>query len=84
MSLAHGLRAIRNHQRARELTSELAAHPHDSERTTVMKKPKVFSGKNGDRNLLIAIALAGAVGVYFYKKKKTNVTVSGLLPAYRG
>lgn len=52
-----------------------------------MKKPKVFSGKNGDRNLLIALALAGAVGVYVYKKReedKKKAVVSGLLPAYRG
>lgn len=51
-----------------------------------MKKPKVFTGKNGDRNLVIAIALAGAVGVYLYKKKqeKKTTTISGLLPAYRG
>jgi LPXTG-motif cell wall-anchored protein len=50
-----------------------------------MKKPKVFTGKNGDRNLLIAIALAGAVGVYLYKKKQEKgATISGLLPAYRG
>lgn len=50
-----------------------------------MKKPKVFSGKNGDRNLLFAIALAGAAAVYFYKQKqKQGAVVSGLLPAYRG
>lgn len=49
-----------------------------------MKKPKVFTGKNGDRNLLIAIALAGAAAVYFYKKKHPSPVVSGLLPAYRG
>lgn len=49
-----------------------------------MKKPKVFSGKDGDRNLLIAIALAGAAAVYFYKKKQQGPVVSGLLPAYRG
>jgi hypothetical protein len=49
-----------------------------------MKKPKVFSGKNGDRNLLFAIALAGAAAVYFYKKKQAAPLVSGLLPAYRG
>ena len=49
-----------------------------------MKKPKVFTGKNGDRNLLVAIALAGAAAVYFYKKKKEGAVVSGLLPAYRG
>lgn len=52
-----------------------------------MKKPKVFSGKNGDRNLLLALAIAGAVGVYAYKKyeeKKKTAVVSGLLPAYRG
>ena len=46
----------------------------------------LFSGKKGERNLLIAIALAGAVGVYFYKKKQDEkkTLVSGLLPAYRG
>lgn len=49
-----------------------------------MKKPKVFAGKNGDRNLLIAIALAGAAAVYFYKQKQKGTVVSGLLPAYRG
>lgn len=52
-----------------------------------MKKPKVFSGKNGERNLLIALGLAGAVAVYLYKKReedKKKAVVSGLLPAYRG
>lgn len=49
-----------------------------------MKKPKVFAGKNGDRNLLLAIAFAGAAAIYFYKKKQQAPLVSGLLPAYRG
>lgn len=46
----------------------------------------LFSGKKGQTNLLIAIALAGAVGVYIYKKKQDEkkAVVSGLLPAYRG
>ena len=50
-----------------------------------MKAPKIFKGKNGDRNLVIALALAGAVGVWYYeKKKKQAATVAGMLPAYRG
>lgn len=51
----------------------------------MLKTPKVFKGKKGDRNLLIAIALAGALSVYLYKKKQgQGTTISGLLPAYRG
>lgn len=50
-----------------------------------MKAPKVFSGKNGDRNLLLAIALAGGVAFYFYeKKKKEQTAIAGMLPAYQG
>ena len=49
------------------------------------KITKVFSGKNGDRNLLLAALLVGGVGYYFYKKEKDKAAVvSGLLPAYRG
>ncbi len=46
----------------------------------------LFSGKKGQQNLLIAVALAGAIGVYLYKKKQDEkkAVVSGLLPAYRG
>lgn len=57
-------------------------------------KPAIFKGPNGDRNLLIAIALAGAVGVYLYKKKQeapkvagslvSGVPSIGVLPAYAG
>lgn len=46
----------------------------------------LFKGKKGERNLLIALGLAGAVAVYLYKKKQDEkkAVVSGLLPAYRG
>lgn len=49
-----------------------------------MALPKIFSGKNGDRNLLIAAALVGGVAFYWYKQKNPSPVVSGLLPAYRG
>lgn len=46
----------------------------------------LFKGKKGERNLLIAVGLAGIVAAYLYKKKQDEkkAVVSGLLPAYRG
>ncbi len=38
----------------------------------------IFKGKDGDRNLLLAIVVSGLAAAYFYKKTQSPEVVAGL------